>query len=119
VLDHAISEYHSQSQPLGDRLSGGLVNSINVLERMITALEQYQAISAPKMADLEPSAGATTTASSAETKPAGAVTGGGDSVETKPVENGAAAAAESAKAENGQTAGSEVEQAQVGTANRA
>src|SRR4051794_36547594 len=30
VFDHAMAEYHSQSQPLGDRLSGELVNSLAV-----------------------------------------------------------------------------------------
>ncbi|WP_422930532.1 hypothetical protein [Singulisphaera sp. PoT] len=47
VLEHAISEYHSQSQPLGDSLSGSVVGSIILLERMITAVERYLALEAP------------------------------------------------------------------------
>jgi hypothetical protein len=47
LLENAISEYHSQSQPLGDRLSGGFVASINVLNRMIDALESYLTMAPP------------------------------------------------------------------------
>ena len=46
VLEHAISEYHSTSQPLGDRLSGSLVNSLALLERVVTMLESYVATQA-------------------------------------------------------------------------
>src|SRR5512135_640325 len=41
ILQHATMEYRAQSQPLGDHLSGGLSQSLAVLERMITALEGY------------------------------------------------------------------------------
>jgi len=54
VLEHAIAEYHSQSQPLGDRLSGGLVGSIMLLERMIIAVERYLALEAPTSQVLQP-----------------------------------------------------------------
>lgn len=54
VLEHALSEYHSQSQPLGDKLSGGLVGTLAMLERMIVALEEYQAIQAPSAPVLRP-----------------------------------------------------------------
>ncbi len=47
VLEHAISEYHSQSQPLGDRLSGSLVASLATLDRMIAALESYVDLAPP------------------------------------------------------------------------
>jgi hypothetical protein len=47
VLEHAISEYHSQSQPLGDRLSGSLVASLATLDRMIAALESYIDLAPP------------------------------------------------------------------------
>ena len=40
-LHHAIAEYHSHSQPLGDHLSGGFEKSLSVLERMILSLEAY------------------------------------------------------------------------------
>ena len=47
ILEHAISEYHSALQPLGDHLSGGLVNSMTLLDRMVTALESYLAVAPP------------------------------------------------------------------------
>lgn len=47
VLEHAISEYHSASQPLGDHLSGGLVNSMTLLDRMVATLESYLAVAPP------------------------------------------------------------------------
>lgn len=47
VLDLAIAEYHSQSQPLGDRLSGSFVASLNVLDRMIVAIDSYLAMAPP------------------------------------------------------------------------
>lgn len=50
ILEHATSEYHSQSQPLGDSLSGKLVGSLALLERMIVAVEQYLAMDAPASA---------------------------------------------------------------------
>jgi len=46
ILEHAISEYHATSQPLGDRLSGTLVSSLALLERMATTLDNYAAIQA-------------------------------------------------------------------------
>ncbi len=46
ILEHAIAEYHSTSQPLGDRLTGTLVNSMMLLDRMCTTLENYMAIQA-------------------------------------------------------------------------
>lgn len=54
VLEHALSEYHSQSQPLSDKLSGGLVGSLALLERMIVALEEYAALQAPAAPTLPP-----------------------------------------------------------------
>jgi hypothetical protein len=47
ILEHALSEYHSQSQPLGDRLSGSFAATLNVLDRMITALDSYLAMAPP------------------------------------------------------------------------
>jgi hypothetical protein len=46
-LHHAIDEYHSHSQPLGDHLSGGFEKSVLGLERMIVSLESYLALRAP------------------------------------------------------------------------
>lgn len=47
VLEHAISEYHACSQPLGDRLTGSLVNSLALLDRMVATLESYIATAPP------------------------------------------------------------------------
>src|SRR5579875_4074011 len=58
-LHHAIAEYHSHSQPLGDHLTGGFERSLAVLERMILALESYVATQAPSAPRME-SAGAAT-----------------------------------------------------------
>jgi hypothetical protein len=41
MLHHAIAEYHSHSQPLGDHLAGGFERSVANLERMITSLDAY------------------------------------------------------------------------------
>ena len=55
-LHHAIAEYHSHSQPLGDHLSGGFERSLGVLERMILSLEAYLATTAPSAPRIEPAA---------------------------------------------------------------
>jgi hypothetical protein len=54
ILEHAVAEYHSQSQPLGDRLTGRLVASLNLLDRMIGALESYLTLQAPSAPELPP-----------------------------------------------------------------
>src|SRR5215831_16939503 len=75
-LHHAIAEYHSHSQPLGDHLTGGFERSLNVLERMILSLEAYVATKAPSAPRMEPTASssgaATTTGASATSDPGGA-----------------------------------------------
>lgn len=58
VLEHATAEYHSQSQPLGDRLSGSLVASLGMLDRMIRAIDEYLAIEAPEAPVLAPAGAA-------------------------------------------------------------
>jgi hypothetical protein len=60
VLEHAISEYHSAAQPLGDRLTGSLVNSMALLDRMVAMLEAYLAMApppTPAAPDLAPAGG--------------------------------------------------------------
>lgn len=47
VLDHAISEYHAVAQPLGDRLTGSLQNSLVLLDRMLASLEAYLLLAPP------------------------------------------------------------------------
>ena len=68
MLQRAIAEYHSHSQPLGDHLSGGFERGMASLERMILSLEAYLATAVPTAPQHEPtaeSAGPTTAASSA------------------------------------------------------
>jgi hypothetical protein len=72
ILEHALAEYHSQSQPLGDRLSGGLLSSIAVLDRMITVLDEYVAMQAPAAPVLPPTSGPATAAAT----PAGSASSG-------------------------------------------
>lgn len=80
VLEHAITEYHSSSQPLGDSLSGSVVNSLSMLDRTVRAIESYLATQVPTM---EPFA----TESSSASAPASARSDGSP----KPAEPGAAA----------------------------
>jgi len=47
VFEHALSEYHSQSQPLGDRLSGSFAATLSLLDRMLGALDAYLAMAPP------------------------------------------------------------------------
>ena len=88
VLEHATAEYNSQSQPLGDRLAGRLVESFNVLERMIVALESYMALQAPTAPEV-PAAGGAASGSDSKAAASTAASGG----DAEPV----APAAEAAK----------------------
>jgi len=54
VLEHAIAEYHATSQPLGDRLTGSLVNSLTLLDRVVGSLESYLATQAPSAPTFNP-----------------------------------------------------------------
>ena len=47
VFEHALSEYHSASQPLGDRLSGSFAATLSLLDRMLGALDAYLAMAPP------------------------------------------------------------------------
>jgi hypothetical protein len=73
-LHHAIDEYHSHSQPLGDHLSGGFEKSVFTLEKMIGSLESYLALKAPTApqpsAPVETGAAPTTAGSSATSQTA-------------------------------------------------
>jgi hypothetical protein len=83
-LQHAIDEYHSHSQPLGDHISGGFEKSMAGLEKMVLAIESYHALKAPAApvfesaaatgptsAGASSSSGEATTASPAEEAPSG------------------------------------------------
>jgi hypothetical protein len=63
-LHHAIDEYHSHSQPLGDHLAGGFEKSLFTLVKMIGSLEAYLALQAPTAPSM-PSASETTGATAA------------------------------------------------------
>ncbi|HMB05457.1 MAG TPA: hypothetical protein VKP69_17190 [Isosphaeraceae bacterium] len=54
VLEHAVSEYHSQAQPLGDRLAGGFVATLIMLDKTIAALDSYLAMAPPTTVATEP-----------------------------------------------------------------
>jgi hypothetical protein len=70
-LHHAIDEYHSHSQPLGDHLAGGFEKSLAILEKMSNALDAYAALKAPTAPKFdsvqETGAASTTTAGSSST----------------------------------------------------
>jgi hypothetical protein len=67
LLDHAIAEYHSAAQPLGDRLTGALVNSLTLLDRMVASLDAYLILAPPST---PPVPEATTSAPAAASTPA-------------------------------------------------
>jgi hypothetical protein len=94
-LHHAIDEYHSHAQPLGDHLSGGFEKSVFSLEKMIESLEAYLALRAPSAPKFD---SATETGSAATT--AGASTTGQATTATEP-ESMAADTAAAAKAPEG------------------
>ncbi len=77
-LHHAIDEYHSHSQPLGDHLAGGFEKSLASLEKMTSALDSYVALNAPtaprfdSAVDSAGPAAASATAGSANTTTAAA-----------------------------------------------
>jgi hypothetical protein len=71
-LHHAIAEYHSHSQPLGDHLAGGFERALASLEKMTLSLEAYlrtKAPTAPRIAPVEAATGGpNSTGASATTK---------------------------------------------------
>jgi hypothetical protein len=77
VFEHATSEYRSASQPLGDTLTGSLINSLSLLARVVTSLESYLAVAppsapvaAPEPKKTEPeSVGSTAESTSARAEP--------------------------------------------------
>ncbi len=96
-LHHAIDEYHSHSQPLGDHVSGGFEKSMASIEKMILALESYLALKTPTAPVLEPAAAsgpaqAGSSTSSGEATTASAADGATSSGETKTESTGEAPA---------------------------
>lgn len=97
-LHHAIDEYHSHSQPLGDHLSGGFERSLATIERMVLSLEAYLATTAPSAQRMDDLAGAGSTGTAATTSAAAAT-------EQAPENGSEPTAAPAAVAEDGTTAG--------------
>jgi hypothetical protein len=89
-LHHAIDEYHSHSQPLGDHLAGGFEKSLFTLVKMIGSLEAYLALQAPTAPSM-PSAAETTGASSASSSPSSAAGSASTESQSTDVNNGEAA----------------------------
>jgi hypothetical protein len=80
-LHHAIAEYHSHSQPLGDHLTGGFERSVATLEKMVIALESYiatKAPSAPRIDSGVTSSGAATTTGAGTTSGSEPESAGGE-----------------------------------------
>ncbi|MGP0068846.1 MAG: hypothetical protein ACLQGP_35260 [Isosphaeraceae bacterium] len=89
ALTHAIAEYHSHSQPLGDHLSGGFERALAGLEKMTLALEAYlatRAPTAPRNAPVASAAGGPTSAGASTTTTPEESLGGQDATETRPVD---------------------------------
>jgi hypothetical protein len=89
-LHHAIDEYHSHSQPLGDHLAGGFEKSLFTLVKMIGSLEAYLALQAPTAPSM-PSAAETTGASSASSSASSAAGSASNESQSTDVNNGEAA----------------------------
>jgi hypothetical protein len=86
VLDHAISEYHSTSQPLGDRLTGSFINSLTLLDRMVATLDSYLTLAPPTTPPLPPAKSGAPAAAPVKTAD-GAITQPEDRLESaEPVE---------------------------------
>ncbi len=85
-LHHAIDEYHSHSQPLGDHLSGGFEKSVFTMQKMINSLEEYLALAAPTAPRLDSFTGtghsATSAGSSAASESANSMASAGDTPPT-------------------------------------
>lgn len=47
-LQHAIAEYHGQARPLADLATGDLARSLELLDRMVRALEGYVSTPPPR-----------------------------------------------------------------------
>jgi len=86
-LHHAIDEYHSHSQPLGDHLSGGFEKSVFTLQKMIDSLHAYLALSAPTAPSLGSLTETGPSAASAGSSTAGESSGTTSAADTPSTEN--------------------------------
>ncbi len=48
VVERAVSEYHGQARPFADIIEFDVQRSVDLLDRMIVALEEYTRVSAPQ-----------------------------------------------------------------------
>jgi hypothetical protein len=88
VLHHAIDEYHSHSQPLGDHLAGGFEKSLASLEKMTAALDAYVSLNAPSAPRFD-SAADSAGAKSAAAGSAATTTAEGESPAAAPADSAA------------------------------
>lgn len=86
ILEHAISEYNSASQPLGDRLTGQFENSLALIERTIQAIYDYASFAPPSAPVLPPTTTSDTPASAAP-RSAGATQSTSETEAVKEVES--------------------------------
>jgi hypothetical protein len=93
-LHHAIDEYHSHSQPLGDHLAGGFEKSLASLQKMTNALDAYMALKAPTAPKMD----------SVQETGAAAATAAGSSTTTTAADDAPAVAEATAKTEGEATA---------------
>ena len=110
-LHHAIDEYHSHSQPLGDHLSGGFEKSVFTLQKMIDSLQAYLALAAPTAPRLDSFTETGATAASAGSSTAGespATTAAADNASTENANGTSQAATAPAAAEPAAPAGEPV-----------
>jgi hypothetical protein len=87
ALHHAIAEYHSHSQPLGDHLAGGFERGLAALEKMTLSLEAYLATkvpTAPRNAPVETAAGGPASTGASATTTAAESPSEQDATETQP-----------------------------------
>jgi hypothetical protein len=110
-LHHAIDEYHSHSQPLGDHLSGGFEKSLFVLEKMITSLDAYLALkapTAPRMDSLTETGASATSASASGTAGSASTTSPAESSDGEKTNGEGTAAKATGSAETAAPAGEDL-----------
>ena len=111
VYEHAVAEYNSASQPLGDRIAGSFVNTLASLERMIVAIESYLELTAPSTESIAGSFGTGSSGSSgsgSSSKKAATASDGDSAPAETPAPASPTAATETAEIKTGN--GQETEQ---------
>lgn len=85
-LHHAIAEYHSHSQPLGDHLTGGFERSVLTMEKMVIALESYVATTAPSAPRFDSSETSSSSAATTSAAAGGSADGTGAEAGSSPAD---------------------------------